>query len=111
MMAGGLTQAIFACAHGELPRLLTASPSPRAIGALIYLAVVGAWCGYGAFSWLITHARPTLVATYCYVNPLVAVLLGWAFAGEPVSPKTAVSAALIVCSVALVTTAPAETPS
>jgi drug/metabolite transporter (DMT)-like permease len=108
MLAGGLTQTIFGLAHGELPRLLAASPSPRAIGSLVYLAAVGAWAGYGAFSWLISHARPTLVSTYCYVNPLVAVMLGWALAGEPLSGKTAAAAALIICSVALVTTSRAE---
>jgi drug/metabolite transporter (DMT)-like permease len=104
MLAGGLFQTVLGLAHGELPALLAARPSPRAIGSLIYLAVIGGWGGYGAFSWLARHARPTLVATYSYVNPLVAVLLGWALAGEMLGARTAAAAALIVCSVVLVTT-------
>jgi drug/metabolite transporter (DMT)-like permease len=110
MLAGGLVQAVFGLAHGELPRLVAAHPSPRAVASLIYLAAVGAWAGYGAFSWLTNHARPTLVSTYCYVNPLVAVLLGWSLAGEPLAPRTLAAAALIVCSVFLVTTARATPP-
>jgi drug/metabolite transporter (DMT)-like permease len=104
MLAGGAVQGVLGLAHGELPRLLEAHPSSRAIGSLVYLAVVGGWGGYGAFSWLARHARPTLVATYSYVNPLVAVLLGWALAGEPLGPRTLLAGAVIVCSVVLVTT-------
>jgi drug/metabolite transporter (DMT)-like permease len=104
MLAGGAVQLILGLAHGELPALLAAHPGPRALGSLVYLAVVGGWGGYGAFSWLARHARPTLVATYSYVNPLVAVLLGWALAGEALGPRTVAAAALIVCSVVLVTT-------
>jgi drug/metabolite transporter (DMT)-like permease len=104
MLAGGLFQGVLGLAHGELPALLAAHPSRRALGALVYLAVIGGWGGYGAFSWLARHARPTLVATYSYVNPLVAVLLGWALAGEVLGRRTAAAAALIVCSVVLVTT-------
>jgi drug/metabolite transporter (DMT)-like permease len=105
MLAGGVVQAVLGIAHGELPRALTVSPSGRATGALIYLAVVGGWGGYGAFSWLTRHARPTLVATSSYVNPLVAVLLGFALAGEPLGLRTLAASGLIVCSVVLVTTA------
>jgi drug/metabolite transporter (DMT)-like permease len=105
MLTGGVVQGLIGLAHGDLPALLAARPSGRAIGAIVYLTVIGGWVGYGAFSWLARHARPTLVATYSYVNPLVAVLLGWALAGEAVSGRTLAAAALIVCSVVLVTTA------
>jgi drug/metabolite transporter (DMT)-like permease len=104
MLAGAAVQGGLGLAHGELPALLAAHPSPRALGALVYLAVIGGWGGYGAFSWLTRHARPTLVATYAYVNPLVAVVLGWALAGEPLSARTLAASALIVGAVALVTT-------
>lgn len=103
MLAGGLLQLLLGLARGELPLLLAAHPGGRAIGSLVYLTVIGAWAGYGAFSWLTGHASPTLVATYAYVNPLVAVLLGWALAGESLGPRTLVAGALIVCSVVLVT--------
>ena len=105
MLAGGVVQAVLGLAHGELPALLHATPSGRAVGSLAYLTVIGAWAGYGAFSWLTGRAPPTLVATYSYVNPLVAVLLGWALAGEPLTGRTAGAGALIVGSVVLVSSA------
>jgi drug/metabolite transporter (DMT)-like permease len=105
MISGGLVQAILATATGDLPRLVHAHPGPRAVLSLIYLTVVGAWAGYGAFSWLTANVAPTLVATYSYVNPLVAVLLGFALAGEPLTARTAIAGAIIVSSVVLVTTA------
>jgi drug/metabolite transporter (DMT)-like permease len=105
MLAGGLFQGLIALVQGELPRLVQAQPSARALGALIYLAVIGGWLGYGAFSWLMRNARPALVATYAYVNPLVAVVLGAVLAGETLTPRAAVSGAIIVAAVVLVTTA------
>jgi len=105
MLAGGLFQAVLGLAVGDLPRLLASSPGPRAIGSLIYLTVIGAWAGYGAFSWLTSRAPPTLIATYSYVNPLVAVFLGWSLASEPLTGRTLLAGALIVCSVVLVTAA------
>jgi drug/metabolite transporter (DMT)-like permease len=104
MLAGGLLQIVLAILSGELPRLAASSPGPRALGALLYLTVVGAWAGYGAFSWLNGRAAPSLIATYSYVNPLVAVFLGWSLAGEPLGLRTLIAGALIVCSVILVTT-------
>jgi drug/metabolite transporter (DMT)-like permease len=105
MLAGGLFQAVLGLAAGDFPRLLASSPGPRAIGSLVYLTVIGAWAGYGAFSWLTSRAPPTLIATYSYVNPLVAVFLGWSLASEPLTGRTLVAGALIVCSVVLVTAA------
>lgn len=114
MLAGGLAQLLIAVVRGEPARLTHASPGPRAIGALVYLIVIGAWAGYGAFSWLTRNARPTLVATYAYVNPLVAVTLGALLAGEPLSSRVLVAGAAVVVSVVLVTrqrvTAPAPPP-
>jgi drug/metabolite transporter (DMT)-like permease len=105
MLAGGLLQGLVGVAQGDVARLAASHPSARALGALVYLTVVGAWAGYGAFSWLTRNARPTLVATYAYVNPLVAVLLGWALGGEPITARTLVGGAAIVVSVVLVTRA------
>ncbi len=105
MLCGGLFQLLLGLLAGEIPALFARAPSPRALGSLVYLVVIGAWMGYGAFSWLTRNARPALVATYGYVNPLVAVALGSLLADEPLGPRTAVAAALIVGSVILVTTA------
>jgi drug/metabolite transporter (DMT)-like permease len=108
MLAGGCLQGILALLNGDVPTLLASSPSGRAVGALVYLTVVGAWAGYGAFSWLIRHARPALVATYSYVNPLVAVILGFVLGGEPLGLRTLCAAGLVVGSVVLVGTARRE---
>jgi drug/metabolite transporter (DMT)-like permease len=76
-----------------------------ALGAIVYLVVFGSWVGYSAYVWLLRHVPTTKVATYAYVNPVVAVLLGWAVLGEPIDRFMLAGAAIIVPAVALVTTA------
>ena len=75
------------------------------LGAFVYLVLVGAIVGYTAFIWLLRHCDPSKVATYAYVNPVVAVLLGASFAGETLTARTALAAAIIIGSVAVVITA------
>jgi drug/metabolite transporter (DMT)-like permease len=75
------------------------------IGAFIYLVLIGALVGYTAYFFLLRHCDPAKVATYAYVNPVVAVLLGTAFAGERLTLRTLFGAALIIASVAVVITA------
>jgi len=77
----------------------------RGIGAVGYLIVCGSWIGYTAYIWLLRHCDPAKVATYAYVNPIVAVLLGTFFAGETLTVRTLIAAALIIGSVALIITA------
>ncbi len=74
------------------------------LGAFAYLVLIGAVVGYTAYIWLLRHCDPAKVATYAYVNPVVAVLLGAFFAGEIFTARTAVAAALIIGSVAVVIT-------
>lgn len=105
MCAGGLFQGLIATFRGEWPLLLSAHPSPRTIWAMVYLVAFGAWLGYGAFSWLTRNARPALVATYAYVNPLVAVALGSLVGGEALGARIAWGGGLVVVAVVLVTTA------
>jgi drug/metabolite transporter (DMT)-like permease len=105
MVTGGLAQGLVALARGDFADLVAARPSARAVLAVAYLVAVGSWLGYGAFSWLLRHASPALVSTYAYVNPLVAVALGALLGGEGLDARTAVSGALIVSAVVLVTTA------
>ncbi len=90
---------------GELPRFHPRAISLLSLGAFIYLVLIGAIVGFTAYIWLLRHCDPAKVATYAYVNPIVAVLLGAAFAGETLSARAAVAAALIIGSVALVITA------
>ena len=75
------------------------------IGAIAYLVVFGSLVGYSAYIWLLRHVPTSKVATYAYVNPVVAVLLGWAFLGESVDRYILAGAAIIVPAVALVTRA------
>ena len=75
------------------------------LGAWFYLVTIGAIVAFSAYIWLLRHCDPAKVATYAYVNPVVAVLLGAAFAGETLSARTLVAAALIIGSVAVVITA------
>jgi drug/metabolite transporter (DMT)-like permease len=81
--------------------------SPRAVSnlswiALAYLILFGSVVAFTAYSWLLEHYSPTLVATHTYVNPIVAVLLGWMFAGEAVTINLALGAAMVVAAVMLV---------
>ena len=69
---------------------------------LAYLIVFGSIIAFTAYNWLLEHYSPTLVATHTYVNPVVAVLLGWLFAGEVVTLKVGIAATLVVGAVVLV---------
>ncbi len=101
MLAGGALLGLLSLATGEPARFESAEVSTRSVLALAYLIVFGAVIAYTAFVWLLKHAPPALTATYAYVNPLVAVLLGWAFAGEALSARVLVAAAVIVAGVAI----------
>jgi drug/metabolite transporter (DMT)-like permease len=70
--------------------------------ALAYLVVAGSLLAFSAYAWLLRAAPTPLVATYAYVNPVVAVLLGWLFAGEAVTPRMVVAGTIIVAAVALI---------
>ncbi len=104
MLCGGTLLIVVGLAAGELPRVKMHGISWLSIGAFAYLIFVGAIIGYTAYTWLLRNCEPAKVATYAYVNPIVAVLLGAAFAGETLSARAIVAAGLIVGSVALVIT-------
>jgi drug/metabolite transporter (DMT)-like permease len=70
--------------------------------AVAYLIVAGSLLAFTAYAWLLRAAPTPLVATYAYVNPVVAVLLGWAVAAEPVTPRMIAAGAIIVAAVALI---------
>ena len=70
--------------------------------ALAYLVVFGSWVAFTAYAWLLQNAPLSKVATYAYVNPVVAIVLGWLVLDEVITPVTLVGAAIIVVSVALV---------
>jgi len=76
--------------------------SRASVGALVYLVVFGSLIAFTAFAWLVRHAPLPLVATYGYVNPVVAVALGWAVLDEPVTPRMLLAGAIIVGAVILI---------
>lgn len=71
--------------------------------AMTYLIFVGSFVGYSAYVWLINHAPPTLTATYAYVNPVVAIFLGWIFIGETLSTRSLIASAVVLGGVVLIT--------
>lgn len=80
---------------------ITNAPS-KALGALVYLIIFGSLIGFSSYAWLARNAPPQLLSTYAYVNPVVAMLLGWAYAGEALSGQSMVSALIIVAGVVLI---------
>jgi drug/metabolite transporter (DMT)-like permease len=105
MLCGGLLLLLASFATGETRRFHPNAMSILSLASFAYLVIIGAVVGYTAYIWLLRHCDPAKVATYAYVNPIVAVLLGAAFAGETLTMRTLVAAALIIGSVALVITA------
>jgi drug/metabolite transporter (DMT)-like permease len=103
MLTGGVVLFVIATISGEWGQLDLARASHASIAGFFYLVVFGSLIGFTAFAWLIRVSTPALVSTYAFVNPVVAVLLGWAIAGEQVGPRTIVAAAIIVGAVALIT--------
>ncbi len=105
MFAGGVVLWVAALPAGEWRHLDLARASAASIAGYFYLVVFGSLIAFTAFAWLLRVSTPAKVSTYAFVNPVIAVLLGWAIAHEPVGPRTIVAAAVIVGAVALITMA------
>ena len=103
MLAGGAILLVVSAVTGEWQTFDYAAVSSVSWIALAYLIFVGALVAYTAYSWLMQNASPSAVSTYAYVNPVVAVLLGWAIAGESMTAQMLIGAGVIVVSVMLVT--------
>ncbi len=106
-LAGGTLLLVASAAGGELSGLDPAAVAGESIAGVGYLIVMGSLVGLTAYVWLLRAAPISLVATYAYVNPVVAVLLGWAIVGEEVTPRVLLAGAAIVAAVALIVSAPA----
>jgi drug/metabolite transporter (DMT)-like permease len=79
--------------------------------ALVYLIVAGSIVAFTAYVWLLHHESPTKVGTYAYVNPVVAVLIGYFLGGEALGARTILGTALVLVSVVVITTAKAKKPA
>ena len=112
MLCGGAVLAVVGIAGGELGRVDIAAISLESLLGLGWLIVFGSLVGFSAYVWLLRVTRTSLVGTYAYVNPVVAVLLGWALLGERVTLQTFVAGGIILFAVALIVSArtPKEAP-
>lgn len=104
MFCGGLLLTLVGFFAGEPRHFRLASITPLSLGAFAYLVLIGAIIGYTAYFWLLRHCDPAKVATYAYVNPIVAILLGALFAHEALTLRMLLAAILIIGSVALIIT-------
>ena len=109
MLAGGVALTVLSVGFGEPWRFDPAAVSPRSLLALLYLIVFGSIVGFSAYTWLLRVSTPARVSTHAYVNPVVAVLLGWGLAGEAVTLRMAIAAIVILTSVVLITRATRST--
>ena len=103
MLAGGLALLAAAVVAGEPSRLDLAHASTSSIVAFAYLLTFGSLIGFTAYVYLLAHTTAAKASTYAYVNPVVAVLLGWAIGHEPVTSRTVLAAAVILAGVAIIT--------
>jgi drug/metabolite transporter (DMT)-like permease len=106
-LAGGTLLLVVSALGGELAGLDPGAVSGESLAGVAYLIVMGSLVGLTAYVWLLRVAPISLVATYAYVNPVVAVLLGWAIVGEEISARVLLAGAAIVLAVALIVSAPA----
>ena len=105
MICGGLVLVGMAVLNGELADLRVDMFSTESLVALVYLTVIGSLLAFTAYGWLLRVAPLALIATYAYVNPVVAVILGAVVLSEPIEPRTLAAGAVIILAVALIVTA------
>jgi len=106
MLVGGILLLLAAAIFGEFNGFHWRSVSSRAWLALAYLIVAGSIIAFTAYVWLIHHESPTKVGTYAYVNPVIAVVLGYFLGGEALGVRTILGTILVLVSVVLITTTP-----
>lgn len=105
MLAAGVVFLVISTLAKEPMHFDVATVSRRSLAGLVYLIVFGSLVAFSAYVWLLKVSTPARVSTYAYVNPVVALFLGWAFAGESLSLRTAAASAIVIAAVALITTA------
>ena len=111
MLVGGTLLALAAAMFGEFRGFHITAVSRGAWFALAYLIVAGSIVGFTAYVWLIHHESPTKVGTYAYVNPVVAVIVGYLLGAETVGPRTLLGTLLVLVSVIVITTTREKKPA
>ena len=107
MLAGGVINLAVGFLTGEGAHLQVAAISRDSLFGFVYLVIFGSWIGYSAYTYLTTAVTPARLGTYAYVNPCIALMLGWLIAGETIGPRTVVAMGIIVGAVILLTVKPA----
>jgi drug/metabolite transporter (DMT)-like permease len=102
MMIGGAVLVVAGFARGEASLIRFEAFSLASLMALLYLITIGSWVGFTSYVWLLRNARTSLVSTYAYVNPVVAVFLGWLILDETITIRTFVAGAVVVIAVAII---------
>lgn len=102
MITGGVLLLVIAAAAGQLKGFSLSNVSWQAAVSWVYLVIFGSLVGFTAYIWLLGHTSIAKAGTYAYVNPIVAVFLGWAILGEPITMRTVVATVVILAGVALV---------
>jgi len=110
MLAGGVFLTLAAAAFGEFRNFHPLTVSRAAWFSLVYLIIAGSIIGFTAYVWLIHHQSPTKVGTYAYVNPVVAVLVGYFLGGEALALRTILGTLFVLISVAVITMTPGKKP-
>lgn len=110
MLVGGAALLLFGILVGDVGRLHLRAIAPASWLGLGYLVVFGSWIGFSAYTWLLRVAPTPLVSTYAYVNPVVAVVLGFLLADEPLTARSILATVIIVGAVILTTRKPATKP-
>ncbi len=111
MLGGSVALFLGGIVHGELSTFSLSAISGHSIGAFFYLAFVGSLVGFSTFVWLMKHTTPARVSTYAYVNPVVAVFLGWLILDEPITTRVLLAATIIIAAVVIVTTQKSAKPT
>jgi drug/metabolite transporter (DMT)-like permease len=110
MLAGGILLIVAGSLGGEWSGFVPAGASLRSLLGLGYLIVFGSLVAYSAFTWLLRVAPAGRVSTYAYVNPVVAVLLGWLLASEPFGARELAASAVIISGVVLIISGRTRSP-
>jgi drug/metabolite transporter (DMT)-like permease len=105
MLCGGVGLYLVGSITGEWGQLNLAGITWQSLAGLAYLIVFGSWVGFASYTWLLRNAPTSLVSTYAYVNPMVAIIIGNLLAQEPFTPRVVIAAVVIIGAVVIITLA------
>jgi drug/metabolite transporter (DMT)-like permease len=111
LLWGAIFQIMLALSTGDFARLNPSEVSAASLFSMLYLAIVSSIITFTAFTWLMRTVSPALVSTYAYVNPVIAVILGWLVLSEPITWRTVIAAAVIISAVAVLSRATTQAHS